>query len=174
MLRYFIHDSKMIATLNHTHLLRNSYVLRKYFWLSCENCKQNIATFHQIAVYDLFFEHIWQQLLMLVHDMLTIIIFFISTVINNNTLRPRQNDRHFTDDTFKCIFLNGKVWISFKPFIQIMLCRLFVAGNNAGLLLIGPPEKNFKYIWIEMKGFSQKNQSVICKNGCYFIWASMG
>ena len=23
-----------------------------------------------------------------------------------NTLRPRQNGRHFTDDIFKCIFLN--------------------------------------------------------------------
>ena len=28
-----------------------------------------------------------------------------------NTLRPRQNGRHFADDTFKCIFLNGNVWI---------------------------------------------------------------
>ena len=24
----------------------------------------------------------------------------------NNTLRPRQNDRHFPDDIFECIFLN--------------------------------------------------------------------
>ena len=29
-----------------------------------------------------------------------------------NTLRPRQNGRHFTDDTFKCIFLNENVRIS--------------------------------------------------------------
>ena len=28
-----------------------------------------------------------------------------------NTLRPRQNDCHFTDDSFKCIFLNENVWI---------------------------------------------------------------
>ena len=28
-----------------------------------------------------------------------------------NTLRPRQNGRHFADDTFKCIFLNGNVRI---------------------------------------------------------------
>ena len=26
-----------------------------------------------------------------------------------NTLRPRQNSRHFPDDIFKCIFLNGNV-----------------------------------------------------------------
>ena len=28
-----------------------------------------------------------------------------------NTLRPRQNRRHFTDDILKCIFLNEYVWI---------------------------------------------------------------
>ena len=31
-----------------------------------------------------------------------------------NTLRPRQNGSHFTDDTFKCIFLNENAWISLK------------------------------------------------------------
>ena len=29
-----------------------------------------------------------------------------------NTLNPRQNGRHFADDTFKCIFVNENVWIS--------------------------------------------------------------
>ena len=31
-----------------------------------------------------------------------------------NTLRPRQNGRHFADDTFKCIFLNETFRISIK------------------------------------------------------------
>ena len=31
-----------------------------------------------------------------------------------NTLRPRQNGRHFADDIFKCIFLNRNWWISPK------------------------------------------------------------
>ena len=31
-----------------------------------------------------------------------------------NTLRPRQNGRHFADTVFKCIFLNENVWISLK------------------------------------------------------------
>ena len=31
-----------------------------------------------------------------------------------NTLRPRQNGRHFADDTFKCIFLNENVITSTK------------------------------------------------------------
>ena len=29
-----------------------------------------------------------------------------------NSLRPRQNRRHFADDVFKCNFLNENVWIS--------------------------------------------------------------
>ena len=32
--------------------------------------------------------------------------------IKFNTLRPRQNGRHFPDDIFKWIFLNENVWIS--------------------------------------------------------------
>ena len=28
-----------------------------------------------------------------------------------DTLRPRQNGRHFPDASSKCIFLNGNVWI---------------------------------------------------------------
>ena len=31
-----------------------------------------------------------------------------------NTLRPRQNGRHFTDDIFKYISLNENVWFLFK------------------------------------------------------------
>ena len=31
-----------------------------------------------------------------------------------NTLRPRQNGRHFADDTFKRIFMNENVRISIK------------------------------------------------------------
>ena len=35
-----------------------------------------------------------------------------TTVSKFNTLRPRQNARHFADDIFKYIFLNENVWIS--------------------------------------------------------------
>ena len=55
-----------------------------------------------------------------------------------NTLRPRQNRRHFADDVFKCNFLNENVWIPIKislkfvpkgpinnipALVQIMACR---------------------------------------------------
>ena len=36
------------------------------------------------------------------------------TFILINTLRPRQNGRHFADEPFKRIFLNENVWISLK------------------------------------------------------------
>ena len=38
----------------------------------------------------------------------------ISINFKFNTLRPRQNGRHFADDTFKCIFLNENARIFIK------------------------------------------------------------
>ena len=42
--------------------------------------------------------------------------FTFSTILRTwhnlvNTLRPRQNGRHFADDNLKCIFLNENAWI---------------------------------------------------------------
>ena len=37
-----------------------------------------------------------------------------------NTLRPRQNGRHFPDDIFKCIFLNENVSIPIKISLKIV------------------------------------------------------
>ena len=39
---------------------------------------------------------------------------FWGDVLRFNTLRPRQNERRFADDIFKCIYLNENVWISIK------------------------------------------------------------
>ena len=44
-------------------------------------------------------------------------LYGLSTSLHNslfNTLGPRQNGRHFTDDIFKCISLNEDTWIPFK------------------------------------------------------------
>ena len=47
-----------------------------------------------------------------------------------NTLGQRRNRRHFADDIFKCIFLNGNVWISIKnslpALVQIMVRHLIL------------------------------------------------
>ena len=37
-----------------------------------------------------------------------------------NTLRPRQNGRHFADDIFKCIFWNENVWIPIKNSLKFV------------------------------------------------------
>ena len=37
-----------------------------------------------------------------------------------NTLRPRQNEHHFADDIFKCIFLNENVSISIKIWLKFV------------------------------------------------------
>ena len=42
-----------------------------------------------------------------------IVVGMTSALMLFNTLRPRQDDRHYPDDIFiKCIFLNKNVWIS--------------------------------------------------------------
>ena len=38
-----------------------------------------------------------------------------------NTLRPRQDGRHFPDDIFKSIFVNKNVWISFEISLKFIL-----------------------------------------------------
>ena len=44
-----------------------------------------------------------------------------------NTLRPRQDERHFADDTFKYIFLNENFRISIEislKFVQVLRVQL--------------------------------------------------
>ena len=38
----------------------------------------------------------------------------------HNTLRPRQNGRHFANAIFKCIFLNENAWIELKISLQFV------------------------------------------------------
>ena len=51
-----------------------------------------------------------------------------------NTLRPRQNGRHFADDIFKCIFLNENAWISLK--ISLKFVRKVRINNIPALVRI--------------------------------------
>ena len=41
--------------------------------------------------------------------------------IRINTLKPRQNGRHFADDTFKRIFFNENAWMSIKISLTFVL-----------------------------------------------------
>ena len=51
-----------------------------------------------------------------------------------NTLRPRQNGRHFADDMFKCIFLNENVWIPIE--ISLKFVPKGSINNNPALFEI--------------------------------------
>ena len=51
---------------------------------------------------------------MMKEDVYTWPIWEFSVGIPLNTLRPRQNGRHFADDIFKGIFMNENVWIPIK------------------------------------------------------------
>ena len=48
-----------------------------------------------------------------------------------NTLRPRQNGRHFAEDMFKCIFLNENVWIPLE--ISLKFVPKGSINNNPAL-----------------------------------------
>ena len=61
-----------------------------------KNCIENL--YNQMPVRLLFMEW-WEQYL------------FLHWLSYINTLRPRQNGRHFADDIFKRIFLNKNFWV---------------------------------------------------------------
>ena len=46
------------------------------------------------------------------------VAYFMGQLVNS--LRPRQNGRHFPDDIFKRIFLNENVWISIKMSLKFV------------------------------------------------------
>ena len=62
---------------------------------------------HKLSIPKLQWCSQW-SLRMLTCEMGTCLFVFL------NTLRPRQDGRHFPDDIFICIFLNENVWISLK------------------------------------------------------------
>ena len=60
-------------------------------------------------------------------------MIYIAILIWFNTLRPRQNDRHFPDGIFKWIFLNGNVSISINislKFVQKGVINNMILYDN--------------------------------------------
>ena len=69
-----------------------------------------------------------------------------------NTLRPRQNGRHFPDDIFKCIFLTENVCISIKislkfapkvPINNIPALGQIMAWRRRGDMPLSEPMKDY-------------------------------
>ena len=50
-----------------------------------------------------------------------------------NALRPRQNCRYFTDDIFKCIFLNENVCITIKISLKFVPKGPMKGGGGDGM-----------------------------------------
>ena len=47
-------------------------------------------------------------------------VYKCCVILPVNTLRPKQNGRHFADDTFKRTFLNKNMWISIKISLEFV------------------------------------------------------
>ena len=59
---------------------------------------------------------------------------FVNSISVFNTLRPRQNGRHFADDTFKRIFVNENVGILIE--ISLKFVPKGPINNNPALVQI--------------------------------------
>ena len=69
------------------------------------------------SVPKLFCKHklqIIQMMYVYVYEWIEIMLNYPSSSACFNTLRLRQNGRHFADNIFKCIVLNENVWIVIK------------------------------------------------------------
>ena len=49
-----------------------------------------------------------------------VMLYGITILVQVNSLRPRQNGRHFANDIFKCIFLNENVWIPIEIWMKFV------------------------------------------------------
>ena len=72
----------------------------------------------------------------------------LETVLKHfNRLRPRQNEQHFADDIFKCIFFNENVWISIKISLKFVakgpINNIPPLGSDNGLV----PFRRQAIIW---------------------------
>ena len=72
--------------------------------------QENYAEKSYITIW--YFDHFiaWRQ----IHKHINVNRSKQNTTIRLNSLRLRQNGRHYTDDIFECIFLNESVWISLE------------------------------------------------------------
>ena len=79
-----------------------------------------------------------------------------------NTLRPRQNGRHFPDDIFKCFILSENVWISIKISLMFIPNGPIRSGDNAWFL---PQPPGSLVMW----GTEWPKSNIVIQ-GKYFLW----
>ena len=93
-----------------------------------------------------------------------------SSNINVNTLRPRQNGRHFADDIFKYISLNENVWISIKNSLKFVpkgpISNIPALGQRSWLGADQVTSHNLSQWWLDYRriytilGFNELSQRV--------------
>ena len=89
-----------------------SWIVNLITWVGC-HWYHKVGCFLTVECWCYFFHEI----------SLAILAYVISgdNILNIiNTLRPRQNGRHFPDDTLKCIFLNENVRIPVKNSLKFV------------------------------------------------------
>ena len=86
-------------------------------WHCCKHFSQCECSF-QWKLHCHWVKCLWQcQITVVIQGPMTWIIWggspYMAATVSypDNSLRPRQNGRHFADDIFKCIFVNENVWI---------------------------------------------------------------
>ena len=82
---------------------------------TCLNLRQQIDRLRFGCNLHVHILYCWFRMAALTNMMFVYLeMLLISVSSCFNTLRPRQNGRHFPDDIFKCIFLNENIWTSIK------------------------------------------------------------
>ena len=51
---------------------------------------------------------------------MVLLYFILQHLYPLNTLRPRQNERHFADNIFKYVFINENIWIQFNTSLKFV------------------------------------------------------
>ena len=114
VLYLYVHEFQSNCTRTCTRtrgqVLRYSYEYWPEYWYSMVHLRHTDENHHTREIYSLTF-----QIDLFCYG-LNIWYMGCNCKFSNvfNSLRPRQNERHFADDIFKCIFLNENVWIPIK------------------------------------------------------------
>ena len=86
-----------------------SLALKRTFDFRIKGLTRFIFMMYYIPLDQILFLFVWSLFISNTIGLVGDAIFM--RVIAVNTLRPRQNDHHFSDDIFKFIFLNENIWI---------------------------------------------------------------
>ena len=124
----------------------------------------------------------WQLLCLAMGNLFCNLTYEYGHFMMFNTLRPRQNRRRFTDDIFKCIFLNENVWISLNislkyipkvPFNNILTLVQIMAWRRPGDKPLSEPMmvNLLTHIWVTRPQWGKRYfDGAIWNYTCNPVW----